>query len=478
MIDLLRQNQIVNRMINGQQRFNTAQAYYDGTQEEIFYGKNFARDLAIQRDITTLNFMRPVVDNVANRLKIEKIVGNEKITDSIEKIRTKNGMELLEKEIHRNALALGEYYALVWTDGNGEVKVTMHSPKETIVIYDPDTGEKLLGARLFYDELTASNKLNIFYPDRVEKYTTDVKELNYDDSVRGSTATTFGGAQWQLVEEIDNPFGEVPLFHFRTHGKSARPEHYDGYGIQDSINKLTVTHMVTVDYQGAPQRYALKDSNVLGGEIEDFNEDETEREEKGLRNSPGDLWDLHGYKSVGQFEPAKPAVFTDPIDHLVKALAATTNTPLHYFQATGNVPSGNALRAAEGPLLKKVADRQIAFGMTWDELYTFAVCMDLDFDVKPDAVDLVIHWKSVETLDELEKWDVVAKKRNVGMPFEQVLVEAGYDEETIKAIQEMKLKELDDEYQRTTQANKATNTDPTVRVNLNKDETSIPTSVE
>lgn len=469
-----RQNQIVSKMINERPKFETAESYYEGTQGEVFYGKgsNFRRDLASSStDRTTLNFMRPIVDNVANRLEIEKIVGEQEVTKAVEKIRIKNGMDLLEKEIHRNALAMGEYYAMVWAK-NGEVKVSIHDPRDTIVIYDPETGEKLLGARLWFDELYNRHKLNVFYPDRVEKYATKGKQLNYDDSMQLGEITA--GAQWLHEETIENPFGEVPLFHFRTHGETGRPEHYDGYSIQDAINKLTVTHMITVDFQGAPQRYALKDPNVSDGEMEDWDGNETDREQKGIQFSPATMLLLQGFKAVGQFEPAKPEVFTAPIDHHVKSLAAVTNTPLHYFQATGNVPSGNALRAAEGPLLKKVADRQIAFGKVWDELYTFAVRIELN---RKNA-DLVIHWKSVETLDLLEVWDVIAKKRNAGMPFEQTLIEAGYDEKTIKKIIEMKQKEeaeLPNDYQRNSQQGKATNTNPAVRTNLQKDETSIPT---
>jgi hypothetical protein len=471
-----KQGQLINRILNKRPEFDTAERYYKGTQGEVFYGgsDSFRRDLSFEvTDRTTCNFMRPVVDNVANRLEIEKVVGeSEAITNAVEKIRIKNKMTMLEKEINRNALVMGEYYAMVWVDKNDEVKVTMCDPRDTVVIYDADTGDKVLGARTFYDQLTNSTKLNIFYTDRVEKYGTKTEEVNYDDSIRMEMLSA--GADWILLETMENPFGEIPLFHFRTHGETGRPEHFDGYSIQDSINKLTNTHMITVDFQGAPQRYALRNDDAAGAD--DFDIDETtDRENAGaLKASPGGFWDMVNYKEVGQLDPAKPEVFTSPVDHMVKILSAVTNTPLHYFQATGNVPSGDALRAAEGPLLKKVADRQVAFGITWDELYTFSIKVDLDID----NADLVIHWKSVETLDGLDVWDIMAKKRNVGMPFKQVLIEAGYDNTTINAIIEMKKKEdeeMQSDYLRNSQAGKATNTNPEVRTNLSKDETSIPT---
>ena len=43
---------------------------------------------------------------------------------------------------------------------------------------------------------------------------------------------------WPLV----NPYGQVPVFHFRTDEPYGHPEHEGFYGPQDLIHKLAVSH--------------------------------------------------------------------------------------------------------------------------------------------------------------------------------------------------------------------------------------------
>ncbi len=109
-------------------------------------------------------------------------------------------------------------------------------------------------------------------------------------------------------------------------------------------------------------------------------------------------------------------------------MASLTSTPLHYFEKTGNIPSGEALRTAEGPLLKKVEDRQYAFGNTWRDLFRFMLRIDgINADVE-------VSWEFVETMDSLDAWEVATKKRIVGVSLKQVLVEMGYDLEIAEKI--------------------------------------------
>jgi hypothetical protein len=251
----------------------------------------------------------------------------------------------------------------------------------------------------------------MYYPDRIEKY-----------QMSGEIENVVSVTGFVLVDTVENPWGEVPVFHFRTTKPYGRPEHVDAYGPQDAINKLVVTHMNTVDYQGAPQRYALSGGGN-SAEFEDFNEDGTEAENLGmLKNGPGELWYLKGVSKVGEFAPADHKVFTEPVRDFVRSMASITNTPLHYFERTGSVPSGESLRTAEAPLLKKVEDRQISFGSTWADMFRFI--LKIDNEQEPDVQ---VDWKAVESMDSLDAWEVAVKKRIVGVSLEQVLVEMGYN---------------------------------------------------
>jgi hypothetical protein len=411
----------ITSIIDRRNNYIKAEAYYEGDQAEVFPSLRWNRLLRNQGTDFRFNFARTVVDSVLNRLEIANVVApDETANEIINDIWEQNDLEIDADEIHRKALVYGDCYAIVWPNENGEVAINYNSPLTTVIMYDEENPRvKSYAAKMW--EITngdqKSLRLNLYYSDRIEKYT-----------AFGSIETVVPGTGFTLMEVVENPWGEIPVFHFRTAKQYGRPEHQDAYGPQDAINKLIVTHMYTIDYQGAPQRYALANGGN-DAEFEDFDDDSVERENLGsLKNGPGELWYLKGVTKVGEFAPADYATFTEPVKDFVRSMASLTNTPLHYFEKTGNIPSGEALRTAEAPLLKKVDDRKISFGSAWRDLFRFIL------RVEGKDVDVQVRWKAAESIDSLAAWEVAVKKRVVGVSLEQVLLEMGYDAEVARRI--------------------------------------------
>jgi hypothetical protein len=50
------------------------------------------------------------------------------------------------------------------------------------------------------------------------------------------------------------------------------------------------------------------------------------------------------------------------------------------------------------------------------------------------VADIDIDWKSPESIDSLDQWDIAVRKKSVGVPLEQILLELGYDPEIAKII--------------------------------------------
>lgn len=405
----------LNAIVERRNHYLVAESYYDGMQPEIFSNQTWLKMFRLDHKHFRFNFAKSVVDAVSNRLEIANILGvTDAATKEINKIWEKNDLELDANEIHRNALTYGDCYAIVWTDPTGEITIDYNSPLTTVVIYDDENPRiKRFAAKLWQSTDAFGKqiaKLNMYYPDRIEKYQSfgEIENLVSDTS-------------FKLTDVVENPWMELPVFHFRTAKQYGRPEHLDAYGPQDAINKMLATHMVTVDYQGAPQRYALS-SGGNGAEYEDFNESGTVDENLGrLKNGPGELWYLNGVSKVGEFAPADYKVFTEPVREFIRSMASITSTPLHYFENTGHTPSGEALRTAEAPLQKKVQDRQVSFGNTWRELFRFVL------SVSGIESDVEVKWQVSESLASLDAWEVAVKKRVVGVSLEQVLIEMGYD---------------------------------------------------
>lgn len=427
------------------EEYREAENYYEGNVAEQFNGNaKLRRALKVTGHKGLHNYCRVVVDAVLDRLEIANITApTDEAQAKVNQLWEINEMALEESEIHRRALEYGDCYALVWPDEEGDLLVSYNSPRTTALVYDPENPRKKLYAVKMWKQDENTTRLNVYTPEVIQKY-----------SVNSSEVTE--GTNWTHIGSEENPFDEVPVFHFRTHRPYGKPEHFAAYGAQNDINKLLATHMFTVDYQGAPQRYAL----AYTGEhdVVDFEDDETERENiNSLQSHPGNLWYLKGIMNVGEFRPADPDVFWKPIESLKRSMAALTQTPMHFFERAINVPSGESLRVAEAPLMKKVRDRQVAFGAAWRDLFRFMLKVE-GFDT-----DVEVKWKALESMDSLDEWDVMLKKINAGLSHRQALREGGYDEKLIEKIMAERQKEAEEGayYQRIPQARVSTDDNET-----------------
>lgn len=420
-------NNALSLIVERRPHYEKAEAYYDGTEQEKFLHKRWNRIFRAEGIDFKFNFTRTVVDSVLNRLEIANIQSTtEEANNVLMQIWEQNDLLLDQDEIHKRALTYGDCYAIVWPDMNGQVSIDYNSPLNTVIVYDEENPRIKKYAVKVWESTSPLGlktlRMNAYYADRIEKYET----VGSSEMIHLSSSTVFN-----LIEVVENPWGVVPVFHFRTEKQYGRPEHLDAYGPQDAINKLISTHMYTVDYQGAPQRWALSNGGN-DAEYEDFQDDSSRRDNLGtLQNGPGQLWYLKGVDKVGEFSPADHRAFTEPAKEYIRSMASLTSTPLHYFEKTGNVPSGEALRTAEAPLLKKVHDRQQSFGTAWRDLFRFVL------EVEGITADVMVKWKQVESIDSLDEWEVAIKKKLVGMPVEQILLELGYDEELARQLAEL-----------------------------------------
>jgi hypothetical protein len=429
--------------------YREAQAYYDGDVPEIFASARLRRALEDTGVDFRLNFAKTPVDAIVDRLEIAAITGAEGThTEMISKIWADNGMDLEAPDIHRHACTLGDAYLIVLPieDDNGQVLgVEMHynSPQTVRAIYSQENPREVDYYIKQWCETRTLGKVQraeLYYSDHMERWTTkpgaDGKQAG--DWVHWLAEPDEGEAEDPDSWTFEYDYGRPPVFHFRTGRPYGKPEHVGAYGPQNAINKLSITHMGTVDYQGFPQRYALTDaattdtSDLEPGDFDDFPPDDASAgptdtgDDSSLKAGPGEVWLLRGFKAVGQLDAAQPSVFLDPIMFEVRAMAQITTTPLHLFDPQGEVPSGESIRAKEAPFTKKIRNRQLSFGATWREAFEFALNL-LDI---PDAV-VDVRWTPAATVDDQTGWQTVGEKIKNGVPRKQALMEAGYRQEQV-----------------------------------------------
>lgn len=417
-------------------KYKKADLYYRGVVSEVFASVRLRRAMMRTGMGFVFNFARLPVDAVVERVRLSAVTAKPDTANvKLGELWKRNKMKLTGKEFHRNAGKFGDAYAIVWPDADDEqlVDIFYNNPRSVRLFYDPENPRKKTYAIKRWQQPDKSTRADLYYPDRIESY------------VRVGTGTQAKWVQWTAQPGDDwpsaHPYGEVPVFHFRTttDGCYGTPEHADAYGPQDAIHKLAISHMAGVDYQSFPQRYALRDADSDTSEAADADEDEfafasttgaTEPSSEGrsqLKADPGSLWDLKGYKAVGQFATADPKNFTDPMLVYLRFMAQITNTPLFRIDPTGSIPSGESRKVAEAPFVAKCEDRQLSFEDTWEEMVMFALKMA---GVAVESVD--VQWEPLQSADDLQSWQTLTAKLAAGLPPQQAFLEAGYSSEQIE----------------------------------------------
>jgi hypothetical protein len=424
-------------LINARPEYERAESFYEGMIEEAYSSPKVARLLSRfgLNDLPTLNLAHIAVDAVIDQLHLNSVTTEDNTLDNVlDDLRDANDLDEEFPILMQNAGKFGDAYLFVWpsTDESGNtvgVRMEPQDPRVARVFYseeNPTVMDRAIqswetGAR---DTLVV--RVNLYYADHIERWCHRGKVPKNPKTAKWVPFTEDGSPAY-----IPNPFGQVPYFHYRTSRPYGRPLHKDAYGPQLYINKLVTSHLATVDYQSFPQRYALVDPTAdlggseSGGYDEEHPEDGMSPEgdaQSQLDTSPSAVWNLDGYKEVGQFEAANPDVFLKPFDRYIKAMAQATQIPFQAFDSTGDAISGESRRVANEPLYVRVENLQRMFGSTHKKAYRFALEI-----LGEEAEDLSVNWKPVRNINDLNGIQMLLLKKQLGVPDDVLLAEAGYN---------------------------------------------------
>lgn len=414
----------VQTILDTQQHYQQAENYYNGTVPEFFASRSVAKELEKLGDPNRVNFAATPVNAVANRLEVTGVATiSEPARIVVDQVWQQNNLELELTQLINRTLVFGSAYLICWPDSDGTTQIYYNSPLSMVMLYEPENPRQPKGAAKLWS-VTVDGKprtrVNLYYSDRIEKYLSTSERLPM--TVKDTDFEPFIDEQTDETGSVANPFGQIPVFHFTTGvDQYGRPEHINAYGPQDMITKMLVSQMASVEHYGFPTRWMLRDANSVSNPVSDVDDDADDV----LDSAPGQVWDLAGITKVGQFDAAKPDTYIAPYREYVRAMAAVTDTPLHYFENTHTNVSGESLRAAEAPLVKKVRTRQLAIGHTLRQMFVFVLKMN------NIAEDVQIQWRQIESIDTKEQWEIAYKKLQAGLPVEQILLEQGYDTELV-----------------------------------------------
>ncbi|GAA1281375.1 hypothetical protein [Saccharothrix xinjiangensis] len=453
--------------------YTRAQQYFEGKVPEFFASVRLRRALARTGTAYRLNFAAIPVRAAASRIRVASITcpGNDAATKWLARQWERNELDLYMPDLILRACEYGDAYLIAWPadddaneadqedladpvgvlpvprattdqfdEGGSEsgdpidIDVHLNLGFTTAVIYAEENPRH---ARFVIRRWGAGDRIRVDlqYRDRIEKYATK----------KGVKEARSAADLYVWVDEDDdewpypNPYGLLPAHHFRTARPYGTPLHREFYGAQDAIRKLIVSHMSTVDYQVAKQRWALvagEDTSMAAATDPDefafdtidvpSSRDVSDAE---LDTSPDSFWLLRNVKAVGAFEETGWEVFLKAAEEYMRMGAQVSETPMRFFDyARAQLPSGVSQDAIDVPFVKKLLDLITSFRATLQALFRDALVM-----AGFGRVPVVVTFEPPERVTGIDGWKIVLAKVEAGMPVKAAFMEAGYTKPQVDA---------------------------------------------
>jgi hypothetical protein len=418
-LQLLKQLEV--ELADRQVTLQRLQDYHDGKHRLAFTSEKFRQSFGGMFAAFADNWCQLVVDAVEERLNVEGFRHGEDPNSDKDAwaIWQRNNLDADSQLAHSEALIKGDSYALVWADDEGQPKVSIESPRDVIVRFEPgDRKERIAALKRWKDD--DGFHAILFTKNYVYKFDKD----NGDAEWHACHTTT---EPWPLV----NVMGVVPVVPLVNRASLTShfgvSEFLNVIPQQDAVNKLLADMLVASEYIAFPQRY------VTGLEIP---VDENGREKAPFQIALDKLLIAEDPQAkFGTLSAGDLQNYVTGIETLVQHIASQTRTPPHYFYLGGNFPSGDAIKSAETGLVAKARRKMRFFGEAWEEV--MRLCFKVLDDPRGDITNGETIWADPEYRSESELADALIKRSSIGVPRQQLWEDAGYTQTQISRFRTM-----------------------------------------
>ena len=417
-------------------RYDLYRRYAAGDQDLRFATPKYATTFGTLFREFGYNRCATVVDAHADRLQVERFTvehdsGGLQGSETAGDLWRRNRMDGRAGEVHKAALRDGDAYLIVWPETGTAMGESAAFPQfwpqradQIRVRYDDEQPGLIVMAAKTWTLGDGRRRLNVYYPDRTEKYVTPTRA----STVRAEAFVRFEapGEPWP----VDNPWGTVPVFHFANNadtGAYGTSELRDVIPLQDGLNKALTDLLLACELAGFPQKVILgldsADPTVAEG---------LRRLEAGLNKMFTIPFAADGEKpSIAEFTAVNLPQLIAVVELFDKLISRVSRVPIHYLQMSGDFPSGRAVRTAEAPFVSKIEDRQISFGNVWED----AMHLALRMAGLSDPGMLTTVWKPAAPLSAEDTADLALQWNAIGIPLETIMrAVMGFDEEEIEAV--------------------------------------------
>ena len=454
--------QVIEEMRDAHTDMTKYRNYYEGEQK-LEYGTQSFKDefgdaFANFRD----NWCEVVVDAVADKLALERIVfqsGSDDeeessdvnapdldgegpltndLSDRIWEVFRKNDIIEQQSEVHSGALIESRSAVIVWPDDDLGARIDWQPGGLVYVRYADDDWRYPVLAVKRWRAANGDIYVNVYTKDFLYKF---LEQTQTTQPASGSTKlelmTPPTGAKSGLERRetpdepwpLPNPMGRVPVVEFRNKNgselKNVVPQ-------QDSVNYLIIMAMLAAEHAGNPQRVLFTAAKEPTG---------------GYSNIPGQVWsippttDAEGKIHEGkafEFKTADLSGFRQMIEMMLQHMALTSKTPMRMFfhsdrGGRGDAPSGDSLLVSDDALMEKIEDRQNRWGSSWVEVATLVGIAIDAFGANSVPVGET-RWKDPRARYRTALIEEAKTLADIGIPLEFVITRLGLSVDEVAAL--------------------------------------------
>lgn len=440
-------NKLADELRNRQTDIEALDEAYRGEHKLTFASEDFREFFAKRYDKFSDNWCGIVADAPHERLEPIgiRLKGADKGDGELWDSWRENDADAYADLAMLDAIISKRAFGLVWGVGDDEAQITWEHPSQCIVGYDPETRQRVAGAKIWADD--THEFATLYLPDEVWKF----QRSRVQSELILPSYLLDGGWEPRAEGVIPNPLGKVPLVELPN-----RPR-LMGEPVSDIAGVLSMQHAVNLFWA---QLFASADEAtmgqrvVIGAEIPKvpiLNEAGEQVGERpiDLKKFARDraLWLEDPNTKIAQWAPAKLDVFTKEIEIMVGHIAAQTRTPAHYLLIGGTIAnvSGDAMKALETGLVKRTEEKTQHFGRAIRDVFELVALVSND-QAKAAAVrGGQVLWKDVENRSDAQRADALSKKKEIGYPLRYLLELDGLPPNEIERVMGMVDAEREDD---------------------------------
>ncbi|MCH9835716.1 phage portal protein [bacterium] len=303
-----------------------------------------------------------------------------------------NHLDYLSADLHSLFLRFGSAYAIVgYPDGAEFPVVTVEDPRQVCAYTDPAMPNKVVEAIKVYQAGDYSY-IYCYRPELIQVF------------VKDAETNMFEPDHYQLLSEMENTLGEVPVVKFTNADERGEYEPYTD--IIDRANHMILQRLIIATTQAFRQR-------VLKGDFPTHDQDGNEIDYNGIfESSAGSLWMIPEGADVEELAQAEISGILQAVRADIQDFAAVTRTPMHYFAPEGVNGSAEGAQLAREGLVFKTEDRIARASAGWSKVMSL-VFMWLGDDTRAALLDLEPLWKPAERYSLAERADANTKFADV-----------------------------------------------------------------